>query len=69
RIAKKANLPVDILEKPDVVLRDYNQHPLKIGAVAKLEVKFEGKTVLTPIYINVDSENRLTESCIFGSWY
>ena len=63
RIAKKANLPVDILEKPDVVLRDYNQHPLKIGAVAKLEVRFEGKIVLTPIYINVDSENKLTESC------
>ena len=67
RNAKKANLPVDILKKPDVVLRDYNQHPLKIGAVAKLEVRFEGKIVLTPIYINVDSENKLTESCTFGT--
>uniref|UniRef100_A0A1X7UAH6 Reverse transcriptase RNase H-like domain-containing protein n=1 Tax=Amphimedon queenslandica TaxID=400682 RepID=A0A1X7UAH6_AMPQE len=67
RIVKKANLQVNTLKKPDVVLRDYNQYPHKIGAVAKLEVKFEGKTVLTPIYVSVDSETRLTVSCIFGT--
>ena len=67
RIARDAQLSVDVLEKPDVILRDYNQHPLKIGAFAKFEVMYKGKRVLAPIYINVDSENRPTESCILGT--
>ena len=66
-IARDAQLSVDVLEKPDVVLRDYNQHPLRIGAFAKLEVMYKGRRVLAPIYINVDSENRPTESCILGT--
>ena len=67
RIARDAQLLVDVLEKPDVILRDYNQHPLRIGAFAKLEVMYKGKRVLAPIYINIDSENRPTESCILGT--
>ena len=52
---------------PDVILKDYNQHPLRIGAFAKLEVMYKGKRVLAPIYIKVDSEKRPTESSILGN--
>ena len=67
RIARDAQLSVDVLENPDVILRDYNQHPLRIGAFTKLEVMYKARRVLAPIYINVDSDNRLTESCILGT--
>ena len=67
RIARDAQLSVDVLEKPDVILRDYNQHPLRIGAFAKLEVMYKGERVLATIYINFESENRPTESCILGT--
>ena len=67
RISRDAKLSVDVLEKPDVILRYYNQHTLQIGAVAKQEVAYKGKKVLTPVYINVDSEHKPTESCIVGA--
>ena len=67
RIARDAQLSVDVLKKPDVILRDYNQHPLRIGAFAKLEVMYKGKRVQASIYINVDSVNRPTESHILGT--
>ena len=60
-------MSVDVLENPDVILRDYNKHPLRIGAFAKLEVMNKARRVLAPIYINVDSEKRPTESCILGT--
>uniref|UniRef100_A0A1X7T0Y8 Aspartic peptidase DDI1-type domain-containing protein n=1 Tax=Amphimedon queenslandica TaxID=400682 RepID=A0A1X7T0Y8_AMPQE len=68
RISRNAKLLLDILEKPNVILRDYNQHPLRIGAVAKLEVACKGKKVLTPVYINADFEHKPSESCIIGTY-
>ena len=65
RNARDAQLSVDVLEKPDVILRNYNQHPLRIEAFTKLEVTYKGKRVLAPIYI--DSENKPTESCKLGT--
>ena len=51
-IARKAGLSSDVLHKPDVVLRDYNQHPLRVGAVAHLEIEYGDKKTVAPVYIN-----------------
>ena len=51
RIARDAQLSVDVLEKPYVILRDYNQHPLRIGAIYK-----EKRVLALSILTNVDSE-------------
>ena len=66
RVAKAAGLSVDILERPDVVLRDYSQHPLRIGAVVRVEVEYQDEKVLTPIYLNAD-DGRSIESCLLST--
>ena len=66
QIAKAARLSADILMKPDVVLRDYTQCPIRIGAVAQVEVEYKGKSVLTPIYLNAD-QGTAGESCLLGT--
>ena len=52
QVVKKAGLSSEILHKLDVVLHDYNQHPLCVGAVAHLEIEYGGKNVIAPVYIN-----------------
>ena len=37
RIGKKANIPVTALSAPDVVLRDYSQRPIPVGAKVDLQ--------------------------------
>ena len=66
QIAKVAHLSADILLKPDVVLRDYSQHPIRIGGVAQVEVEYKEKSVLTPIYLNAD-QGTAGESCLLGT--
>ena len=51
RIGKKANIPVSALSAPDVVLRDYNQRPIPIGAKVELELSFNGKSVVVPVSV------------------
>ena len=51
-VAKKAGLSSEILHKLDVFLHDYNQHPLRVGAVANLEIEYGDKNVIAPVYIN-----------------
>ena len=41
RIGKKANIP----DAPDVVLRDYSQRPIPVGAKVDLEISYNGKSV------------------------
>ena len=38
--------------KDSRILRDYNQHPLRIGAVTHLEMEYGGKNVIALVYIN-----------------
>ena len=43
------------MQRPDVVLRDYSQRPIPIGAKVELEVEWQGNRVTAPIYLRSDS--------------
>ena len=66
RIGKKANIPVSALSAPDVVLRDYNQRPIPIGAKVELELSFNGKSVVVPVYVR-GSGSAESEACLLGT--
>ena len=54
QIGTTAKIPVDALKQPDVVLRDYSQRPVPIGACVDLELKWQGKSVTTTVYLRSD---------------
>ena len=66
RIGKKANIPVSALSAPDVVLRDYNQQPIPIGAKVELELSFNGKSVVVPVYVR-GSGSPESDACLLGT--
>ena len=63
KIGKSANIPVTALSKPDVVLRDYNKRPV---AKVELTVRFEDRSVTTPVYIRASGSDEL-ETCLLGT--
>jgi len=50
-IGRKTKVPVSALYKPEVTLRDYSQRPILVGAMLDLEVEFNGKSIVVPIYL------------------
>ena len=66
QIGKKANIPVSALSTPDVVLRDYNQRPIPVGAKVELEFSFNGKQVTAPVYLR-GSGSAESEACLLGT--
>ena len=67
-VAKKAGLSSEVLHKPDVVLCDYNQHPLRIGAVAHLEI-MGAKTLLPQSTLMLDKDNHMSHFCVVLTFY
>lgn len=50
-LGSKAKIPVSALSHPDVTLRDYSQRPIPIGAMVNLEIEYQGKSVVAPVYL------------------
>ena len=65
RIGKKANIPVSALSTLDVVLRDYNQRSIPVGAKVELEFTFNGRSVVAPVYL-WGSGSAESEACLLG---
>ena len=46
-VGERAQIPVEALKVPDVVLRDYSLRPIPIGACVELELEWQGRSVTT----------------------
>ena len=53
-LGRKAGMTADVLAKPDMVLRDYNHHPIPIAAMAEVEIEFQERHLTTMLYIHSD---------------
>ena len=65
RIGKETMIPSAALRMPDLVLRDYNQQPIPIGALVTLSFKWKDKAVTTSVYVRSDQSNG--EPCLLGT--
>jgi len=65
-IGKQAQIPPDALKFPDIILRDYSQRPIPIGARVDLSITWQGKTVTTPVYLRSDL-GMTGEPCLLGT--
>ena len=66
KIGARAKIPVEALRRPDVVLRDYSQRPVPIGACVDLEFEWQGKSVTTTVYLRSDLGTQ-GEPCLLGT--
>ena len=65
-IAKKAGIASDALTRPDVILRDYNRRPIRIGAKVTMKLEFGDRSISTPVYLRSD-ENDGDDVCLLGT--
>jgi len=66
KIGKAAKIPASELHQPNVILRDYSQRTIPVGASVNLTVSFQGHSVTVPVYIRpVDTSQ--CESCLLGT--
>ena len=66
KIGHTAYIPASALQKPDIMLRDYSQSSIIIGACVHLTVSFQNSSVTVPVYIYPD-ESVHTEQCLLGT--
>ena len=66
KIGKSANIPATALSKPDVVLRDYNRRPIPVGAKVDLTFRYQGKSIVAPVYIRACGHEE-SETCLLGT--
>ena len=64
-IGRCAGISVKALKLPDLVLRDYNQQPIPVGAKVELTFRWKGKEVTTPTYIRAECSRG--EPCLLGT--
>lgn len=65
-IGKQAQIPSEALKLPDIVLRDYSQNPISVGAQVSLVFRWQDRTVTTPVYVRSDIAPG-AESCLLGT--
>ena len=66
KFGQTAKIPASELQQPDVILRDYSQRTIPVGASVKLTVSFQGQSITVPVYIQpVDISQ--CESCLLGT--
>ena len=65
RIGQEAKIPAQNLLRPDIVLQDYNQRPIPVGAKVELPFCWKGRVVTTPVYIWSDIAAR--GPCLLGT--
>ena len=66
RLGKSAGVPAAALNRPDVILRDYNGRPIPVGAKVELMFRYNDQVVTAPVYIKCDGHEK-TESCLLGT--
>ena len=66
KIETKAKIPVEAMKQPNVVMRDYSQRPIYIGACVNLELEWHGKSVTTMVYLRSDLGTQ-GEPCLLGT--
>ena len=65
-IGKKARIPSESLQPPDVTLRDYNQGPIPVGARVELTFTWKDRAVTTPVYIRSELSGG-NDCCLLGT--
>ena len=65
-IGKKARIPSESLQPPDVTLRDYNQGPIPVGARVELTFTWKDRAVTTPAYIRSELSGG-NDCCLLGT--
>ena len=65
-IGKKARIPAESLQPPDITLRDYNQGPILVGARVELTFAWKDRAVTTPAYIRSELTGS-NDSCLLGT--
>ena len=66
KVGRRAGIPRSALKRPDVVLRDYSQRPIPIGAQVELEFEWGGKAITVPVYLRSDQGIKGGEHCLLG---
>ena len=66
KIGRAAKIPRQELQRPDIILRDYNQKPIPIGAKVELTFQWKDRVVRTPVYVRSDSMAG-GEPCLLGT--
>ena len=59
RVAAVARLKKKDFKPPDKVPYSYDNRPFKLDGRMDLDISFDGKTLCTPVYIKMDSEDSL----------
>ena len=59
KVAAAARLKKRDLKKPDKTPHNYDQTPFSLDGQIDLDIAFNGKTMCTPVYINVDAHEQL----------
>ena len=59
KVGGEAHIPSSAPEVPHVMLRDYSQNPIPIGAQVNLTSRWQDKTVTTPVYEAAKGEHSL----------
>ena len=65
-VGERAQIPVEALKVPDVVLCDYSLRPIPIGACVELELEWQGRSVTTTVHLRSDVGDR-GEPCLLGT--
>ena len=66
QIGQKANIPISAPSPPDVILWDYNQCAIPVGAKVDLELFFNGKSVIAPVYMQ-GTGSAESAACLLGT--
>ena len=51
KIGQAAHIPASALQKPDILLKDYSERPITVGACVHLTISFQDLSVTAPVYL------------------
>ena len=51
KVGHKAGIPKEALKRPDVMLHDYSQRPIPIGARVDMTFEWQGRSVKATVYL------------------
>ena len=65
KIGQAAHIPASALQKPDILLRDYSQMPIIVGACVHLTILIQDLSVTTPVYL-YPNDSAHPEQCLLS---
>lgn len=66
KVGHEAGIPKEALKPPDLVLRDYSQRPIPIGAKVNVTFEWQGRFVEATVYLRSDLGGG-GEPCLLGT--